>query len=156
MQLPTVILLALWRLVLSLFVANEFTSLEAIEEAFLEILSKAKKMMKKNKMSMTEKTFVWKYGGQSVKILASFNEWIEIPMIRQMDGTYVFTALVPSGTHEYLFVVDGNYFFDMEFSSTPNPFGGFNNVVDVKVIESILRRVSLISRASSALLRRRR
>ena len=77
-------------------------------------------------------------------------------MIRQMDGTYVFTALVPSGTHEYLFVVDGNYFFDMELPSTPNPFGGFNNVVDVEVVEPIRRRVSLISRASSALLRRRR
>ena len=77
-------------------------------------------------------------------------------MVRQGDGTYIFTCVLPAGTHEYLFVVDGNYYFDMELPNVPNPFGGFNNVVNVEVEEPIRRRVSLISRASSALLRRRR
>ena len=77
-------------------------------------------------------------------------------MIRQEDGSFVYSALIPSGEHEYLFVVDGEYFFDMELTSTPNPFGGCNNIVDVEVEKPIPRRASLMSRASSALLRRRR
>ncbi|HUL49554.1 MAG TPA: isoamylase early set domain-containing protein [Gemmatimonadales bacterium] len=49
-------------------------------------------------------------GAQSVAVVGSFNDWAEgsIPMEDQdHDGVWRASVVLPAGTHEYMFVVDG-------------------------------------------------
>ena len=45
------------------------------------------------------------------------------------DGSFAIRLSLPEGTHEYRFIVDGEWVHDQTKPTTPNGFGGYNNIV---------------------------
>ena len=71
---------------------------------------------------------------RSVSLAGSFNNWspTKTPMKKGGTGTWNVGVLLPAGSHEYRFVVDGNWISDPNAKqSVPNPHGGSNSVVVV-------------------------
>lgn len=69
-----------------------------------------------------------------VCIAGSFNGWnpVAMPMSPAGNGAWLRALWLPSGTHEYLFVVDGAWVFDPNATDyVPNVFGGMNSVLEV-------------------------
>lgn len=69
-----------------------------------------------------------------VFVAGSFNEWQ--PAVSEMlslgDNQWVKELSLAPGRHEYLFVVDGLWMPDPRASqAVPNPFGGWNSVLEV-------------------------
>jgi 1,4-alpha-glucan branching enzyme len=65
----------------------------------------------------------------SVQLVGDFTQWQERPINLQKDGdgTWKATVILPPGTHQYKFVVDGNWCDDPACTQrAPNPFGGEN------------------------------
>ncbi|XP_038991661.1 sucrose nonfermenting 4-like protein isoform X2 [Hibiscus syriacus] len=59
--------------------------------------------------------FTWLYGGRNVAVSGSFNGWTELVRMSQVEGCpNVFKAVcaVPHGSHEYKFLVDGEWRHD--------------------------------------------
>ena len=66
---------------------------------------------------------------QKVLVAGSFSQWKPLAMKRQKDGSFAVTVTVPAGTHEYRFVVDGNWVTDPDNASyVLNPYGTANSV----------------------------
>jgi 1,4-alpha-glucan branching enzyme len=64
-----------------------------------------------------------------VLVAGSFSQWKPLPMKKQRDGGFAVTVPVPSGTHEYRFIVDGNWTTDPDNDSyVLNPYGSVNSV----------------------------
>ncbi|MBI3879933.1 MAG: hypothetical protein HY301_07690 [Verrucomicrobia bacterium] len=71
---------------------------------------------------------------REVCVAGSFNDWhpAASPMIDLGGGRWAKDLALPPGAHEYLFVVDGQWWPDPGARATvPNPFGGVNSVVTV-------------------------
>ncbi len=70
----------------------------------------------------------------AVAIAGTFNDWRPeaTPMVAMGEGRWLKELVLPPGTYEYLFVVDGRWLADpLAHATTPNPFGGVNSVVTV-------------------------
>ena len=69
-----------------------------------------------------------------VQVAGSFNNW-EPTRLKLSDpeaSNWEIELALPTGSYEYLFVVDGHWLPDpTNPHSVPNPFGGNNSVVDV-------------------------
>uniref|UniRef100_A0A7S2TSV4 Association with the SNF1 complex (ASC) domain-containing protein n=1 Tax=Lotharella oceanica TaxID=641309 RepID=A0A7S2TSV4_9EUKA len=90
--------------------------------------------------------FRWPYGGRSVYIAGSFNDWkgkvpmeAEAPSEGNMEGgtdggTPIFTITLdlPPGTHYYKFIVDDQWQYDPAKDRMINLQGVVNNVIKVK------------------------
>ena len=74
-------------------------------------------------------TLQWPSGAREVSVAGSFSQWKPLSMRRQRDGSFTLTTAVPAGTHEYRFVVDGNWTTDPDNASyVLNPYGSANSV----------------------------
>ena len=70
---------------------------------------------------------------QKVAVAGSFNGWQPEPMRKQKSGEYVRNLDLPVGTHEYKFVIDGNWQHDLDNDAcSHNTMGTVNSVVTVK------------------------
>jgi len=70
----------------------------------------------------------------TVAIAGSFNDWRPeaMLMVAVEDGRWVKELNLPSGTYEYLFIVDGQWMPDPSAKeNVANPYGGVNSVVTV-------------------------
>ncbi len=70
----------------------------------------------------------------TVAIAGTFIDWRPeaTPMVDMGQGRWLKELVLPPGTYEYLFVVDGRWLADPLAQATiPNPFGGVNSVVNV-------------------------
>ena len=70
----------------------------------------------------------------SVQLAGDFTAWQEHPidLKRQKDGVWRATVPLEPGSHEYLFVVDGQWQEDSRCSTrSANPFGGENCIREV-------------------------
>jgi len=68
-------------------------------------------------------------GAQEVLVAGSFSHWKPLAMKRQRDGSFALTVAVPLGTHEYRFIVDGNWTPDPDNDTyVLNPYGSVNSV----------------------------
>jgi len=68
-------------------------------------------------------------GASTVQLVGDFTQWQERPISLQKDtdGTWKATVILPPGTHQYRFVVDGEWCDDPACTQrAPNPFGGEN------------------------------
>lgn len=68
-----------------------------------------------------------------VCLAGTFNDWhpAMFPMI-EAPGGWVKELVLPPGTYEYRFVVDGRWMADPNNpQSAPNPFGGVNSLLNV-------------------------
>jgi len=71
---------------------------------------------------------------QEVFLAGSFNNWnpTKTPLTDIGHGHWVAEVVLPSGHHEYQFVVDGRWIHDRSASRlVDNPFGGINSVVEI-------------------------
>ncbi len=71
---------------------------------------------------------------QKVLLVGDFTDWQQRPiaMQKQEGGIWTATVNLPTGTHYYLFIVDGRWCEDPQCSiRVPNPFGGYNMVRQV-------------------------
>jgi 1,4-alpha-glucan branching enzyme len=73
--------------------------------------------------------------GREVFVAGSFNAWDpeQQPLKpHSKTGAYVATLTLPAGTHEYKFVVDGNWQIDPDNPSLiSNGAGSLNNILQV-------------------------
>lgn len=72
-------------------------------------------------------------GAKQVALAADFTEWKAAPMKKQKDGSYALTVAVPAGTHEYKFIVDGNWVVDPDNNKWAlNSYGTLNSVAQAQ------------------------
>ena len=72
-------------------------------------------------------------GAAQVYLAGAFRNWEPLPMRRQQDGRFALELKLPPGTHEYKFVIDGQWMTDPDHGQCePNPYGSFNSVVRVE------------------------
>ena len=80
--------------------------------------------------AQNRETFVYSQTGASaVSLVGSFTDWETNPiqLKKQKDGTWKTTVSLPPGTHEYRFLVDGEWRNDTLCTTfKPNPFGAEN------------------------------
>lgn len=72
---------------------------------------------------------------QRVCIAGTFNDWhcSATPMIAMGEGRWAKELLLPPGTYEYRFVVDGQWVTDPNSKETAaNPFGSHNTILRVQ------------------------
>ena len=68
-----------------------------------------------------------------VQLVGNFNDWTPRTMRRRKDGSYAASVKLTPGTHEYKFIVDGQWLVDPDNSAwAVNPFGTLNSVVQVE------------------------
>lgn len=66
---------------------------------------------------------------QRVLVAGSFSQWKPLAMKKHKEGRFALTVTVPSGTHEYRFIVDGDWTTDPDNDTyVPNPYGSVNSV----------------------------
>jgi 1,4-alpha-glucan branching enzyme len=79
--------------------------------------------------------FSWKGDANTVHLAGSFNGWNTSadPLSKQSDGTWTLTKKLPTGTHEYKFVVNGTTWKQDEANpnSKDDGYGGKNSLVTV-------------------------
>jgi 1,4-alpha-glucan branching enzyme len=66
-----------------------------------------------------------------VLLAGDFTDWQKraIPLKKGNDGVWIVTVQLAPGTHNYLFMVDGEWREDPECPTrVPNPYGTFNMV----------------------------
>ena len=68
-----------------------------------------------------------------VAVAGDFTDWTPQTLRRQKSGQYVANINVPPGSHEYKFVVDGQWMLDPDNGQMAlNPYGTFNSVLIVE------------------------
>lgn len=68
-------------------------------------------------------------GAKAVAVTGSFTNWKPVAMKRNANGRFYATVPVPSGTHEYKFIADGQWIADPDHKQVKaNPFGTFNSL----------------------------
>ncbi|KAK8703969.1 hypothetical protein V6N13_047605 [Hibiscus sabdariffa] len=94
--------------------------------------------------------FTWPYGGRSVSVSGSFNGWTELVRMSQVEGCpNVFKAVcaVPHGSHEYKFLVDGEWRHDDQQPHRTGEYGMVNTFdtrpVPAEVVSQQLSAVTL-------------
>jgi 1,4-alpha-glucan branching enzyme len=90
----------------------------------------AKKTKMKSGINGRTQTFSFRASdASSVQLVGDFTKWQESPISLQKgaDGVWRAAVQLPSGTHHYRFLVDGEWRDDPECTlRAPNPFGGEN------------------------------
>jgi len=82
--------------------------------------------------------FTWHYEGKVVHLCGSFTNWLEtVPMAPEIvppNGNQVFSVVcnLPSGYHQYKFIVDGEWRHDENQAFIQDPLGNVNNWLFVK------------------------
>ena len=77
--------------------------------------------------------FTWHYEGKVVHLCGSFTNWLEtVPMAPEIvppNGNQVFSVVcnLPSGYHQYKFIVDGEWRHDENQAFIQDPLGNVNN-----------------------------
>ena len=95
--------------------------------------------MRRTTMKKTQsKEVVFQYTaapGSQVSVVGTFNNWDtkSHPMKdNPHGGVYATSVMLPSGRHEYKFIVNGKWCMDPKCTmSVPNPYGSLNNVLSV-------------------------
>lgn len=69
----------------------------------------------------------------AVYLAGGWRGWKPVPMKKQQDGRFVVDVRLASGTHEYKFVIDGQWMPDPDHDRfAPNPYGSVNSVAQVE------------------------
>lgn len=75
-------------------------------------------------------------GAREVFLMGDFNNWNpkSHPMKSDQSGIWSKTVMLPAGTYEYKFLVDGNWQLDFRNNQTcPNCFGTQNSILNLTV-----------------------
>jgi len=84
-------------------------------------------------------TFYWSHAGASfVFITGTFNNWNKTAMLRASDGTFHITIDLPLGMHDYKFIVDNKWRYDITKSIVKDERGNINNCVHLDGLSEAL------------------
>ena len=89
---------------------------------------KSKQKIKKRRVTFSLNSS----NAEEVILMGDFNHWNrkKHPMKKDQNGLWVKTVIIPPGTYEYKFLVDGQWKEDPQNDRTcPNDFGTYNNVL---------------------------
>jgi len=86
---------------------------------------------------MTTVYLKWKYPGNNVKCAGTFNGWKQEDMYCNGYGVWEKIVTLEPGTYYYKFIVDDNWYFDMEKPSANDLQGNTNNILTVEPNEHI-------------------
>ena len=127
-------------------VSSHSSSLSSEDDAFDE---------DEEKLPKYKVEFEWPYEGERVFLACSYLGWAKyVPMRRKLGDcnaagltfddkqkTWVYshpsknpfytTLDLPAGQHQYKFIVDGKWYFDIKKPNLHDPLGNINNYVDV-------------------------
>lgn len=68
-------------------------------------------------------------GVKTVMLAGNFNDWTPAAMKKQKDGSFAVTVALAGGSHEYKFIVDGQWIVDPDNNNwAMNPYGTLNSV----------------------------
>ena len=88
---------------------------------------KSKQKIKKRRVTFSLNSS----NAEEVILMGDFNHWNlkKHPMKKDQNGLWAKTVIIPPGTYEYKFLVDGQWKEDPQNDQTcPNCFGTYNNV----------------------------
>eukprot|EP00177_Eucheuma_denticulatum_P006098 GFKZ01011118.1.p2 GENE.GFKZ01011118.1~~GFKZ01011118.1.p2 ORF type:complete len:149 (-),score=31.90 GFKZ01011118.1:1402-1848(-) len=78
---------------------------------------------------MVKTEFVWADGAESdVKLSGSWNGWMTIQMYHEGGGMWSVVTPVPAGTHEFKFVVDGEWKHSSRHPTVGDDAATINNI----------------------------
>jgi len=81
---------------------------------------------------MREIILYWPYDGINVYVIGSFNNWnSRIKMIKK-NNIFQVSIFIPCGIHQYKFIVDDIWCYNIMQSIIDDGFGGKNNIINVK------------------------
>jgi len=79
---------------------------------------------------MAQTILVWTHGGRKVCIAGSWNDWNPEPM--EKHGNYFIKILsLPDGEHNYKYVVDGVWQYDLGQQHQDDGSGNWNNFIEI-------------------------
>ena len=71
-------------------------------------------------------------GARVVELAGSFSQWQPIRMRKQKNGSFVSIVPLADGTHEYKFIIDGEWTVDPDNNAwAMNPYGTLNSTLTV-------------------------
>jgi 1,4-alpha-glucan branching enzyme len=89
-------------------------------------------MFSKGQKQGTFKFSVKANGSKKVAVAGDFTKWQPVEMRKQKDGSYSATVPLAAGSHEYKFILDGQWVVDPDNNAwSLNPYGTLNSVVQV-------------------------
>jgi 5'-AMP-activated protein kinase regulatory beta subunit len=72
-------------------------------------------------------------GVKKVQLAGDFTEWKPTALAKQKDGAFAAVVKLAPGTHEYKFIVDGQWRVDPDNGAWAlNPYGTLNSVATVQ------------------------
>ncbi|KAF2737437.1 hypothetical protein EJ04DRAFT_118225 [Polyplosphaeria fusca] len=90
-------------------------------------------------------TFSWEHGGDGVVVTGDFDDWKKTIVLEKDDGIFKKTVDLPSGTHQYKFIVDGVWKHNDSAPKQEDGQGGYNNLLRP---EDLKEPVSTLSSAA--------
>lgn len=100
-----------------------------------QFLDKAKSLENKRSSSLVNTVFSWPYPGNEVHLAGTFNGWKPFGPLERKNEILQTTIPLPPGVHQYKFIVDGRWCFDMARQTVTDPHGNINNVIQVTEVE---------------------
>ncbi|KAG0710037.1 5'-AMP-activated protein kinase subunit beta-2 [Chionoecetes opilio] len=76
----------------------------------------------------------WSGGGHSVSIAGTFNQWQTIPMVKS-EKDFVTIVDLPEGSHQYKFLVDGEWRVSSGEAACDNGMGTQNNMININEVD---------------------
>jgi 1,4-alpha-glucan branching enzyme len=71
-------------------------------------------------------------GAKKIQVAGDFSDWRPVDMRKQKSGAFAATVPVPPGSHEYKFILDGQWIVDPDNNAWAcNPFGTLNSVAKI-------------------------
>ena len=110
---------------------EENTSKEGIIEETCEDSFSEESFQDSNNISAYY-TFIWKEGGNVVKLTGSFSDWkIQYQMTKDpSDNLFKLKLPLNNDIYQYKFIVDGNWKFSKYYPTIDDGNGNINNILD--------------------------
>ena len=72
-------------------------------------------------------------GAKHVAVVGTFSDWKPVRMRKQKDGSFVANVEAQPGSHEYKFIIEGDWVVDPDNGAWAlNPYGTLNSVAVVE------------------------
>lgn len=82
-------------------------------------------------------TFTWDEGGNNVKLIGSFSNWVKYYDMEKDENDQIFKFSLPleNGKYQYKFIVDGVWKYSKKQNTEDDGKGNINNILDIAYIK---------------------
>jgi hypothetical protein len=77
-------------------------------------------------------TLTWSYQAENVFITGTFVNWNSMIKMTKIDNVFIVNICISHGIHQYKFIVDGKWCYDILKPTIDDNYGGKNNLINVK------------------------